>query len=147
MKHQITQVTQSLYSPNLVPCDFWLFRKLKSPLKGKKFQTISETQENTTGQLMAIGRTVGGPRMPTLKGTEVSLSCVQCFFYLCIFNKYLYFSYYMAGYLLDRPHLLENNGVSMLNFLNEISILWSCGRKLLVLEEICRILVKCHICR
>ena len=29
------------YSPNLVPCDFWLFPKLKSPLKGKRFQEIS----------------------------------------------------------------------------------------------------------
>ena len=29
---QVTQVTQPLYSPDLVPCDFWLFPKLKSPL-------------------------------------------------------------------------------------------------------------------
>ena len=34
------------YSPDLVPCDFWLFSKLKSPLKGKKFQTMNEIQEN-----------------------------------------------------------------------------------------------------
>ena len=58
VKHQITQVTQPLYSPDLVPCDLWLFPKLKSPLKGKRFQTINEIQENTTGQLMEIGRTV-----------------------------------------------------------------------------------------
>ena len=57
-KHQITQVTQPPYSPDLAPCDFWLFPKLKSPLKGKRFQTIDEIRENTTGQLMAIGRTV-----------------------------------------------------------------------------------------
>ena len=31
------------------------------------------------GQLMAIGRTVGGPKVPSLKGTEGSLSYVQCF--------------------------------------------------------------------
>ena len=49
VKHQITQVTQPCYSPDLVPCDFWLFPKLKSPLKGKRFQTIDEIQENTTG--------------------------------------------------------------------------------------------------
>ena len=42
------------YSPHLVPCDFWLFPKLKSPLKGKRFQTIDEIQENTTGQPMVI---------------------------------------------------------------------------------------------
>ena len=46
------------YSPDLASCDFWLFPKLKSPLKGKGFQTINEIQENTSGQVMAIGRTV-----------------------------------------------------------------------------------------
>ena len=85
-KHQITQVAQPPYSPDLVPCNFWLFPKLKSPLKGKRFQTISEIQENTMKQLMAIGRTVWGPKVPTLKGTAVSLSCVQCFLYLVSFS-------------------------------------------------------------
>ena len=65
-----------------LPCDFWLFSKLKSRLKGKRFQTIDENQENMIGQLMVIGRTVWGPKMPTLKGTEMSLSYVQCFLYL-----------------------------------------------------------------
>ena len=37
---------------------FCLFPKLKSLLKEKRFQTIDEIQENTMGQLMAIGRTV-----------------------------------------------------------------------------------------
>ena len=82
VKHQIIQVTQLPYSPDFVPCNFWLFQKLKSPLKEKRFQTISEIQENTIGQLMMIGRTVWGPQVPTLKGTEASLSYVQCFLYL-----------------------------------------------------------------
>ena len=34
------------------------------------------------GHLMAIVRTVWGPKVSTLKGTEVSLSHVQCFLYL-----------------------------------------------------------------
>ena len=75
-KHQITQVTQRPYSPGLAPCDFWLSSKLKSPLKGKVFQ------ENTMGQLMTIGRILWGPKVPTLKVTEASLSYVQCFLYL-----------------------------------------------------------------
>ena len=58
VKHQITQVTQSPYSPDLAPCDFWLFPILKSLLKEKGFQTVNEIQENTMRQLMAIGRTV-----------------------------------------------------------------------------------------
>ena len=56
--HQITQVTPPCYSPDLMPCDFWLFPKVRSPLKGKKFKAIDEIQENTMGQLMAIGRIV-----------------------------------------------------------------------------------------
>ena len=81
-KHQITRVTQPPYSPDLVPCNFWLFPKLKSPLKGKRFQTISEIQENMMEQLMASGRTVWGPKVPTLKGSgSVTVLC-QCFSYL-----------------------------------------------------------------
>ena len=34
------------------------FSKTKVPLKGKRFQTMNEIQENTTGQLTATGRTV-----------------------------------------------------------------------------------------
>ena len=41
-KHQTTQVTQPHYSPNLAPCNFGLFPKLKSPLKGKIFQTFRD---------------------------------------------------------------------------------------------------------
>ena len=70
------------YSPDLVPSDFWLFPKLKFPSKGKRFQTIDEIQEDMMGQLMATGRTVWGPKVPTLKGTEASLFHVQCFLYL-----------------------------------------------------------------
>ena len=55
VKHQVTQPP---YSPGLAPWDFWLFPKLKSPLKGKRFQTLDEIQENMMGQLMVIGRTV-----------------------------------------------------------------------------------------
>ena len=48
----------ALYSPDLAPCNFQLSPKLKSPLKRKRFQAVDEVQENMTGQLMAIGRTV-----------------------------------------------------------------------------------------
>ena len=54
VKHLITQVVQSPYIINLAHCNFWLFPKLKLPLKGKRFQAFSKIQENTTGQLMAI---------------------------------------------------------------------------------------------
>ena len=80
------------------------FPKTKSHLKGKRFQTVDEIQENTMGQLMVMGRAVWGPKVPTLKGTEVSLSYIWCFLYL-VYSITVSFSYYMAGYFLDRPHL------------------------------------------
>ena len=81
-KHQIIQVTQPPYSPDFPLWNFWLLPKLKSPLKGKRFQTINEIQENMMGQLIVIRRTVWGPQVPTLKGTKVPFSYVQCFLYL-----------------------------------------------------------------
>ena len=68
-KQQIDTGDSAPYSPDLAPCDFWLFPKLKSPLKRKIFQTIEEIQENTTRQLMMIGRTMRGPEVPILKET------------------------------------------------------------------------------
>ena len=82
VKHQITQVTQPLYSPDLSPCNFLVSPKLKSPFKGKGFQTVDEIQKNMTGQLIVSVRNVWGPKVRTLKGTEVSWSSVQCFLYL-----------------------------------------------------------------
>ena len=63
----------------------WLlaFPKLKSPFKGKRFKTLYEIQQNTKGQLLVIGRTVWGHKVPSLKATEASLSYVQCFFIFC----------------------------------------------------------------
>jgi hypothetical protein len=42
------------YSPDLAPCDFFLFPRLKSTLKGKRFQDVMEIQLNTTWQLQVI---------------------------------------------------------------------------------------------
>jgi hypothetical protein len=38
----------------LAPRDFFLFRRLKSTLKGKQFQDVLEIKLNTTRQLQAI---------------------------------------------------------------------------------------------
>ena len=78
------------YNLDLLPCDFWLFPKLKSTLKGKRYQTVNEIQENMTGQLMVIGRTVWGPKVPTLKGLRrhcpvYNVSCI--FFNKCLFHS------------------------------------------------------------
>ena len=103
VQHQITQVAQPPYNPDLVPCDFWLFPKLKSPLKGKIFQTVSEIQENTMGQLMVTGRLCEVPRCLLWRGLRrhCSIYSVSCIF----FSKCVYFSYYEVGYLLDRQYV------------------------------------------
>jgi hypothetical protein len=43
-KYHITQVCQPSYSPDLAACDCWLFPKLKSPLKGRRFVNATVTQ-------------------------------------------------------------------------------------------------------
>ena len=53
-------VTQPCYSPDLVPCDFWLFQKPKSPLKSKRFQIIDEIQRNMKKK---DGGKIGGSRV------------------------------------------------------------------------------------
>jgi transposase len=53
-KHQTTVVLHPPYSPDLAPADFFLFPKRKSTLKGRRFQTIEEIQENAIRELGAI---------------------------------------------------------------------------------------------
>ena len=52
---------------------------------------------------MAVGRTVWGPKVPTLKGTEASLFCVQCFLYLVSFSMSLFFI--LHGWISSRQTL------------------------------------------
>jgi len=42
------------YSPDLAPCDFFLFPRMKRDLKGKHFQNVEEVKEKTTEALKAI---------------------------------------------------------------------------------------------
>ena len=101
VKHQITQVTQSRYSPDLVPCDFWLFLKLKSPLNGKKFHTIWWGSKKYDGA--ADGDWENYVRSQGACFEEDGGVNVLCTMFLvsCIFfSKCLYFSYYMAAWIL-----------------------------------------------
>ena len=44
----IKTVPHTLYSPDLSPCDFWLFPKLKEKLRGYRYETIVEMKEAVT---------------------------------------------------------------------------------------------------
>ena len=82
-------------------CSFWLFPKLKSSLKGKRFRPLVRfkeiwwaiwlwfQQKVLQGVLNSgrdSGRAVWDPKVPTLKGTDALLSYVQCFLYLLSFS-------------------------------------------------------------
>ena len=111
-KHQITQVTQLHYSSDLTPWNFWIFPKLKLPLKGKRFQTVNEIQENMAGQLTVTGGTVVRSQGAYFEGDWGIIVLCTMFPVSCIFsNKCLYFSYYMAGYLLDRTHISKGRAL------------------------------------
>ncbi|XP_046145615.1 protein GVQW3-like [Osmia bicornis bicornis] len=53
-KNGMTVLPQPPYSPDLAPADFFLFPKLKYPLKGKRFHTIDEIQEKSLMELSTI---------------------------------------------------------------------------------------------
>ena len=53
-KHQTFVVPHPPYSPDLAPADFFLFPKIKTTLKGRRFQTTEEIQENAIRELRAI---------------------------------------------------------------------------------------------
>ena len=44
----INTVPHPPFSPDLAPCDFWLFHKLKEKLRGCRYETIEEMKEAVT---------------------------------------------------------------------------------------------------
>ena len=53
-KHQTSVVPHPPYSSDLAPADFFLFPKLKTTFKGRRFPTTGEIQENAIRELRAI---------------------------------------------------------------------------------------------
>jgi len=47
-------VSSAPYSPDLSPCDFFLFPRLKNHLKGRHFDTLDIIQKSVTGELKGI---------------------------------------------------------------------------------------------
>ena len=54
MKNGMTTALHPPYSPDLAPCDFFLFPRMKRGLKGKCFQNVEEVSEKMTEALKAI---------------------------------------------------------------------------------------------
>jgi len=53
-KHQTFVVPHPPYSPDLAPADIFLFPKLKTTMKGRRFQTTEEIQESAIRELRGI---------------------------------------------------------------------------------------------
>jgi transposase len=53
-KHQTSVVPHPPYFPELVPADIFLFPKVKTTLKGRRFQITDEIQKNAIRELRAI---------------------------------------------------------------------------------------------
>ena len=53
-KHNISAVRQAPYSPDMAPCDYWLFPHLKTQLKGTWFGSWDDIIQNTTAKLYSI---------------------------------------------------------------------------------------------
>ena len=53
-KHGTAQLQQLPYSPDLAPCDFFLFPRLKKVLKGHRFEATEDIKQNSTKTLLDI---------------------------------------------------------------------------------------------
>ena len=76
-KMDINTVPHCPYTPDLAPCDFWLFHKLKEKLRGCHYETIEEMKEAMTkviDMLTQWNGTTSALQLEeiTLKGTRVS---------------------------------------------------------------------------
>lgn len=54
--NEIAVLPHPPYSPDLAPADFFLFPKLKTTLKGRRFQSVDEIQQNSQRQLRTISQ-------------------------------------------------------------------------------------------
>ena len=53
-KNKTIIMAQPPYSPDLAPADFFLFPKLKTSIKEKRFATIEEIKEKTKQKLLTL---------------------------------------------------------------------------------------------
>ena len=53
-RKQVCVLNHPPYSPDLSPCDYFLFPKLKLPLKGRHFEDVQDIQGAVTSSLRAV---------------------------------------------------------------------------------------------
>lgn len=55
-KNSTNTIEQPPYSPDMAPADFFLFPRLKLPLRGTRFQSIENIKENSLRELKSISK-------------------------------------------------------------------------------------------
>jgi len=55
-RKQVCVLSHPLYSPDLSPCDYFLFPKLKLPLKGRLLEDVQDIQRAVISSLRAISQ-------------------------------------------------------------------------------------------
>ena len=103
-KDHITQVCQppSPQSPDLAPCDFWLFPKLKSPLKGRRCDCDGHTVHKLSQQRLTADWLASRESECSRMRSKVSSDCLPSYVkatrpVLEIFKTF--------GYFLDSPRI------------------------------------------
>ena len=75
-KNRIVSINLLPYSPDMVPCDFYLFGKVNLAMKGKRYADVEAIQKASTAILNAI------PKDDLRKIIEYLLDranrCIQC---------------------------------------------------------------------
>lgn len=56
IKNGILTINHSPYSPDLAPCDFYLFSKLHLPMKGKRYVDVEAIQKASTDILKSMDK-------------------------------------------------------------------------------------------
>ena len=55
-KHNTNIIPQAPYSPDMAPCDFFLFNRLKNPLRGRYFETTDIIKQKSLQALKDISK-------------------------------------------------------------------------------------------
>ena len=100
-KHCITQVCQPPYSPYLAPCNFWLFPKLKSPLKWRFVNAAVTVHKLSQRCLTAYWL---APRESDCSWMHIKVSCDWLPSYMKATWPILEI-FKIAGYFLDGPRM------------------------------------------
>ena len=116
----IKTVPQPPYSPDLVPCDFWLFPKLR----GCRYETIEEMKEAVTKVIDTLTQEDFYISLSEVVGTVQQVHCSRrrllrrgLEFYVCTINKSAHTKKRLETYLMILVHSIsQKNYITLYTF-------------------------------